>query len=226
MQPVPPTNRLPQWALAYAAIIRQWDALGFTPATSSNFSGRGHGAGFWVSRSGVDKRRFSGPDFIPVYVDGHCTTGDTPSAETLLHAVIYRHLPNTQFVAHTHSPKLTVLSRLWREHRQLDNWTLTGFELQKAFEGQTTHFNALHVPIWPNSQAMTDIASKLTPWITQWQPNNDAPGFLIAGHGLYTWASSLPALQRHVTTFESLATCTLDCWHYGVDLSTPLTPAY
>lgn len=214
-----PSNRIqqPYWTQSYADLIRQWDVQGFTPATSSNFSGREPQASlpnpvFWVSRSGVDKASFTGPDFIPVDAKGQSLTDETPSAETLLHAVIYQHLPQAQFVAHTHSPTLTVLSR--RLPQQQPDWLIQGYELQKAFEGQNTHLTPLTVPIWPNSQHMPDIAENLTAWLDQGQRQdqgqNHAPGFLIAGHGLYTWANSLEALKRHVTTFEFLARCTLD----------------
>jgi methylthioribulose-1-phosphate dehydratase len=211
---------LPPWADAYARQIRQWDGLGYTPATSSNFSGRDAAAAprFWVSRSGVDKAAFAAADFIPVDANGHSLTTERPSAETLLHAAIYGHIPAARFVAHTHSPKLTVLSRLWLEKRHLTHWQFCGYELQKALEGETTHITPHTVPLLANSQHMPDLATQLDPWL-QSQPNT--PAFLISGHGLYTWASDLPALARHVTTFEFLAHCTLDCWHYGHDFSTP-----
>ena len=212
---------LPPWAEPYAQQIRHWDAQGLTPATSSNFSGRwqdGFQDGFWVSRSGVDKAWFAAADFIPVDADGKSLSAECPSAETLLHALIYNHVPQARFVAHTHGPKLTVLSRLCLEKRHLPHWQFSGYELQKALQGETTHTTQHTVPIVANSQHMPDIATALVPWL-QTQPNT--PAFLIAGHGLYTWATDLQALARHVTTFEFLAQCTLDCWHYGHDFSTP-----
>jgi methylthioribulose-1-phosphate dehydratase len=219
---------------AFAQLIQAWHAQGHTPATSSNFSVRqevtGQEAGqsgFWVSRSGVDKAQFCPTDFIPVNADGHAlenddsllNTTDVPSAETMLHADIYKALPTAHCVAHIHSGPLTVLSRVLPECDHTATWRLTGYELQKAFAGVTNHTTTLTVPIVPNSQTMGTISASITPWLQAHNPQDHAPGYLIQGHGLYTWATDLPTLDRHVAAFAFLAQCTLDYRHYGHTLS-------
>jgi methylthioribulose-1-phosphate dehydratase len=209
------------WPQRFANHICQWDALGYTPATSGNFSANQPDSnGFWVSRSGVDKAHFTASDFIPVTPQGTSKGDAIPSAETLIHATLYQQLPHIRFIAHIHSQKLTLLSRLWLQKRALPQWIIQGYELQKAFEGQQSHLAKLIVPILDNSQTMTDITTPLTALLAT-PDDTQAPGFLIAGHGLYTYATSLEALARHVSAFEFLAACTLDCWNYGDDFSTP-----
>jgi methylthioribulose-1-phosphate dehydratase len=228
-----PSLALPSLAETFAAYIRQWNANGWTPASSSNFSiqggiDAGGFDGFWVSRSGVNKAEYAQTDFIQVNPHGQPLNPETtPSAETLLHAAIYQQWPEVKVVAHTHSPAITVLSRLWVEQHHKTDWQISGYELQKGFEGQQSHLPTLTVPLIANSQHMPDIATPLSAWLANWQHATCAPGFIIVGHGLYTWAHSLEALNRHVEAFEFLAQCTLEYLHYGHTLPTPhpTTPA-
>jgi methylthioribulose-1-phosphate dehydratase len=200
----------PTLAIPFAECIRGWHQRGYTPATSSNFSCRSAGQGFWVSRSGVDKTYFSPSDFIPVTSSGQALGPDRPSAEAALHADIYSALPAMQCVAHIHSPAVTALSmQLPPGLDEEGGWALTGYELQKAFEGIATHEHKLQVPIVPNSQTMVDITQAIEPWLQQWQLGVHPPGYIIRGHGLYTWATTLEALERHVEAFEYLATIQL-----------------
>jgi methylthioribulose-1-phosphate dehydratase len=40
----------------------------------------------------------------------------------------------------------------------------------------------------------------------------EAPGYLVAGHGLTTWASDVPSLRRHLEALEHLLACELAEW--------------
>jgi methylthioribulose-1-phosphate dehydratase len=76
--------------------------------------------------------------------------------------------------------------------------------MQKAFSQITTHEGYEKLPILPNSQDMVAF-SKEVEHLLQSQP--DIHGFLIRGHGLYTWGSSLAEAQRHIEAYEFLFDC-------------------
>lgn len=138
-----------------------------------------------------------------VDLDGHPITPQTPSAETLLHTSLYQHNPKIGAVLHTHSKTATLLSRLLKGQMLL----LEGYELLKAFAGITTHETVLRVPIFENSQEIDKLSFQVTQYLQQ------APqtyGYLIRGHGLYTWGKDMAEARRHLEAFEFLLDCELE----------------
>src|ERR1700753_451921 len=89
----------------------QWCAArGWVPATSGNFSVRDvHAEQFLISRSGLDKGRMTTADLLALDVAGHVVRGPAsseigkPSAETVLHVVIYRERPEAKAILHVHT---------------------------------------------------------------------------------------------------------------------------
>src|SRR3546814_15315700 len=67
-----------------------------------------------------------------------------PSAETLLHTQLYRRFGDVGCVLHTHSQVQTVASRLFAGAGHV---RLEGYELLKAFSGNTTHETELDLPV-------------------------------------------------------------------------------
>ncbi len=186
-----------------AEAARTMHAWGCTPATSSNFSAREMGsAHFAISVSGLHKSKLTAEDFLEVDFQGTILNPEQahlrPSAETLLHALVYQQFPETQTVLHSHSVNCTVLSKLYEADGGV--W-LKQFELLKAFEGITTHDIALWLPIFPNSQDMPALAQTVRTALPECLP---VYGFLLAGHGLYTWGASPAQALRHAEAFEFL----------------------
>ncbi|HCF3103505.1 TPA: methylthioribulose 1-phosphate dehydratase, partial [Pseudomonas aeruginosa] len=103
---------------------------------------------------------------------------------------------------HTHSVNATVLSRLVRG----DRLVLQDYELQKAFTGVTTHEGQVEVPIFDNDQDIARLASRVQPWL---EAHPYCPGYLIRGHGLYTWGARMSDALRQVEAFEFLFECEL-----------------
>src|SRR5690606_39638893 len=125
-------------------------ARGWTPATSSNFSMRMDPAHAAITVSGRDKGRLGEGDIMVVDFDGRAVGSDhRPSAETLLHTRLYRRFPEVGCVLHTHSLVQTVASRLFAGAGRV---RLAGYELLKAFPGNSTHEAEIEVPVFPNSQ--------------------------------------------------------------------------
>jgi len=184
---------------------RDLAALGWTPATSSNFSMRLDPSHLAVTISGRDKGRLSGEDVMVVDMDGRAVaTGARPSAETQLHTQIYRRFPDANAVLHTHSRNQTVASRYYADRSVI---RFEGWELQKAISGYTTHESALDVPVFANTQDMNVLVREVDAWLDAGRPLS---GYLIDGHGIYTWGKDMPQTRRHLEAFEFLLACELD----------------
>ncbi|MGH9895214.1 MAG: methylthioribulose 1-phosphate dehydratase, partial [bacterium] len=141
-------------------------------------------------------------DIMLADLDGNSLSpGKRPSAETLLHTALYRLYPRVGGVLHTHSTASTVLSLT------ADGWLmLQGYELLKIFEGIDTHETHVRIPIFPNDQDMTRLSAKVDAWIGE---HGAIHAYLIAGHGLYTWASDVRQAGLQVEALEFMLECEL-----------------
>lgn len=178
---------------------------GWSPATSTNYSVRSEKKNeYIISRSGVDKSKFSQTDLILINSQGEVLSpfnrpGIKSSAETEIHAALYEKFPEANCVLHTHSVLGTVLSLSLAKEKQI---VFEGYEILKGLEGNATHELKEIVPIVPNSQDMKDILNNM-----QNQYASNVHGFLIAGHGLYTWGKDIATAKRHIETYEFLFEC-------------------
>lgn len=185
-------------------------ARGWTPATSSNFSMRIDADAIAVTISGRDKGALTADDVMAIGLDGApVDPALRPSAETALHLQIYRRLPATGAVLHTHSHNQSVASRLYARAGVV---RFHGWELQKAISGYATHDADLDVPVFPNSQVMADIEASVDAWLDAGKP---LAAYLIASHGLYTWGRDMAEAKRHLEALEFLLACELDLKRLG-----------
>ena len=192
-------------AQAIASAGRKLGALGLTPATSSNFSMRLDDAHAAITISGRDKGTLTPDDIMVIDMDGRAVgTSARPSAETLLHTQIYRCFSAANAVLHTHSRTQTVASRLFADAGTI---RFDGYELQKAIAGHTSHDEAIELPVFPNTQDMPELVAKVDAWIKADKP---LYGYLIDGHGIYTWGRDMAEAERHIEAFEFLLGCELD----------------
>ena len=186
------------------ANTRELAALGWTPATSSNFSMRMDDRHAAITVSGRDKGRLSRDDIMVVDFAGQpVATAHRPSAETLLHTQLYARFPEIGCVLHTHSRTQTVASRLFAAEGRVH---LAGWELLKAFHGNQTHEMAIDVPVLPNTQDMPYLAAQ----VEQLLDTQCLWGYLIDGHGLYAWGRDMAEARRHLDAFEFLFACEMD----------------
>ncbi len=203
--PVPySTARLHDLAQLLIGNVRELAQAGWTPATSSNFSHRLDDQHAAITVSGRDKGRLVEDDIMVVDFDGRPVGRQLrPSAETLLHTQLYRRYPEIGCVLHTHSPVQTIASRLFAGEGRIH---LEGYELLKAFEGNTTHEMAIEVPVFANTQDMNVLAAQVDALLDKqcmW-------GYLIDGHGLYAWGRNMAEARRHLEAFEFLLHCELE----------------
>jgi len=194
-------------------IIRLYYRRGWSMGTSTNYSLRAKdGTAYCITRSGVDKGRISQSDFIWIDHTGRPLEPPDarPSAETALHIVIYQRDEAARAILHTHSRAATVLSMA---HAEAGFVEFAGYELQKGLRGITDHNAAIRIPIFPNSQQIAALAEDIGHYLRD--TPTAIPAFLLAGHGLYTWGSSLAEAHRHLETCEFLFDTHLTAKMYG-----------
>jgi len=190
---------------AIADTARELSAMGWTPATSSNFSMRVDAEHAAITISGRHKGRLGRNDIMLIDLHGSAVGTDArPSAETALHTQIYRRWPEIHAVLHTHSRTQSVASRLFAHDGVI---RLQGWELQKAITGYSTHESVLEIPVFPNTQHMPELVAQVDAWLDAGKPLH---AYLIDGHGIYTWGRDMAEAERHLEALEFLLDCELD----------------
>lgn len=182
--------------------IGRWiDGNRWCPATSGNLSAWIDADQFLITVSGKGKGELTPADLMTVDIDGNpVNTEMRPSAETLLHSLIYGRFPHARYVFHTHSIYGTVLSRaIWSGELVFRN-----YELQKAFAGIDTHEAEFRVPVFGNSQDMVALSREVAAHLDK---TESCQAFILAGHGLYTWGATLKEARRHIDALEFLLEC-------------------
>ena len=152
-----------------------------------------------ITRSGVHKGRLTQADIIEVDYEGQSLVpGQKPSAETLLHCQLYRLFPQIGAVLHGHSVAATVLSKL-------GPISFSNYEILKAF-GFATHELDVMLPVYENDQDIARLAGFIEPLLLR-----DPPiGYVIAGHGVYAWGTSVEHAFWRLEALEFLLTCELE----------------
>jgi len=120
-----------------------------------------------------------------------------PSAETLLHSAIYKHT-NAKVVFHIHTTNSTLLSMHSILNPQSSILEFSDLEMLKGL-GFKTHDVKVTIPIIENSQDMKYLAEIAPSYI-----NEEVPGLILKGHGIYAWGNSPKEAKRHIEIFEFL----------------------
>lgn len=186
------------------AVGAAFDAKGWVPATSGNFSARLGDGSMAITSSGKHKGRLTPADIMHADAEGRSLDGGKPSAETGLHVQLYRLFPEIGAVLHTHSPGGVALSRAFP---QASAWVIEGHELVKALPGQTTHEARVTLPIVDNDQDMARLAEAIAPALLA---KPAPPAYLIRGHGLYAWGKDVAEAEKVVEALE---------WLFAADLT-------
>jgi methylthioribulose-1-phosphate dehydratase len=200
-----PMNDFASAVDAIVEVGRRLDHKGLVPATAGNFSVRLGDGEIAVTASSCHKGRLSRDDVMRVSAEGLPLDGKKPSAETLLHCLVYAIDPRANGVLHTHSVAGVVLSRALIGH---DAIRLEQYELLKIFPGIDTHDAHVSLPLVDNSQDMTALAAQLRIRLIAEKPL--LPAFYIRGHGLYAWGSTLDEAEFVVEACEYLLACELE----------------
>ena len=194
-------STLPVVARIFKEIGRDFHIRGWVLGTSGNFSTvmSRKPLKLLITASSVSKGDIRPADVLVIGANGKPVgkPGGRPSAETALHVAVVQSR-NAGAVLHTHSVWSTILSELYSPECGL--W-LSGFEMLKGLEGVRTHEHREWVPVLENDQDISALARRVE---TVLQQSPAIHGFLLRGHGLYTWGDDLAQARRHVEIFEFL----------------------
>ncbi|WGV59210.1 methylthioribulose 1-phosphate dehydratase [Brevibacillus brevis] len=169
------------------------------PGTSGNLSIKiqNDPLQFAVTASGKDKTKLSPEDYLVVDQDSRPVdeTALKPSAETLIHAVVYKTFPKAGACFHVHTVWNNLISELYFGQRA---FSIQGQELIKGL-GIWEENARITVPIVENFADIPTLATEIEKVITP-----EVPGVLIRNHGIYTWGGNDFEAKRHLEAFEFL----------------------
>jgi methylthioribulose-1-phosphate dehydratase len=194
-----PTNRS-SLAIQLASFGREFHSRGWALGTSGNYSAvlKRKPLRLLITSSGLDKSALSPKAFLKIDQNAKVLRGKgKPSAETFLHLAVVR-ARNAGCVLHTHSVWSTLLSE---RHAGKGGLAISGYEMLKGLEGVKTHEHREWVPIFANDQDIPALAEKVEADLNR---DRASHGFLLSGHGLYTWGEDLAQARRHIEIFEFL----------------------
>lgn|SRR5574341_112381 len=151
-----------------------------------------------ITASGVDKGALTAEQILQIDADARVVAGaGRPSDEARLHIAVVK-ARGAQAVLHTHSVWSTILSEAYASAGGV---SISGYEMLKGLAGVKTHEHREWLPIIENSQDMLALAKTVEQILAK---HTDTHGFLLRGHGLYTWGDSLAEAKRHVEILEFL----------------------
>ena len=187
-------------AAKLAAFGREFHARRWALGTSGNYSVllRRQPVRLLITSSGLDKSALRIGDFLEIDQEARVVRGrGRPSAESFLHLAVVR-ARKAGCVLHTHSIWSTLLSE---RHAEQGGLAISGYEMLKGLDGVGTHQHREWIPIFANDQDIPALSRKV-----EAELNRDpaSHGFLLGGHGLYTWGEDLAGARRHVEIFEFL----------------------
>jgi methylthioribulose-1-phosphate dehydratase len=189
----------PDLASQLAEVTRHCYARGWAPGTSGNFSATltRDPLRLAITPSGVDKGELTPGQILEIDAGGKVLSGSgSPSAEAALHLAVAR-TRGAGAVLHTHSIWSTILS----EATPGDGLAIEGYEMLKGLAHVGTHQHREWLPIVENTQDWAAAAPGLERVLAG---HPESHGFLIRGHGLYTWGRDLAEGKRQVETLEFL----------------------
>lgn len=183
--------------IAAGALFHQ---RGWVPATGGNFSARLSPERMLITASGWHKGELSEDAFLVADLDGRPEDASRKASyETLLHCQLYKMDATIGAALHTHSVANTLLSRRQRSVR------LAGYELLKLLPGVSTHDAVIEIPVFDNDQDIARLASAVDAHMKK----SAVAAYLIAGHGLYAWGSSVAQARHRVEALEFMFECEL-----------------
>lgn len=169
------------------------------PGTSGNLSIKiaSEPLQFAVTASGKDKTKLSPEDYLVVDADSRPVdaTSLKPSAETLIHAVVYKKFAQAGACFHVHTVWNNLISELYYGQRA---FSIQGQELIKGL-GIWEENARITVPIVENFADIPTLATAIEKVITP-----EVPGVLIRNHGIYAWGGNDFEAKRHLEAFEFL----------------------
>jgi methylthioribulose-1-phosphate dehydratase len=186
---------------ALVAIARDFHARGWMAGTAGNLSAREDDGHFWITASGKPKGRLDENDFLLVRVkDGAVAekrrAEDKPSAETAIHAALYRLFPEARAALHGHSVEAMLAAA--RAKKGAKTLRLPPIEMIKGFDVWRQN-PKVDLPLFENHLDVARIARDIEARFKKSKPAVTA--LMIRDHGPTVWGKSL---QEAYNRFEIL----------------------
>ena len=205
----------PARAEAVAAVCGLLYHRGWMDGTSGNVSARvpGDGSQAVITVSGRSKGALTAEDTVLVEAASGRPTGpggQRPSAETAIHAALYRAFPSCGAVVHAHPPYATALS-CYAQSRQQRQLQFSGLEISKGLG--LPPGAAVTVPVFANWDDVGRIAGDISEYLaaTGQRTGPVTPALLIAGHGATAWGPDLESARNRMECLEMLCRLQLLC---------------
>lgn len=187
------------------AAARQFYHMGWMMGTAGNLSARMPDGSFWITASGHPKGQLTTDDFVLMTLDTCkeevCLAPTQPnfhrrpSAETSIHAAIYRLFPDAQICYHVHSIEANLVSLFVIG----DALPLPPLEMLKGL-GVWEEKPQVTMPIFDNHLEVSRIADEICNRFKTTIPQ--VPALLIRNHGVTVWASSLEGASNYLEVAE------------------------
>jgi methylthioribulose-1-phosphate dehydratase len=194
-------ERFTKVAEGLAGVAKGFHARGWLLGTSGNLSAvvQREPLQLAMSPSGIDKGELTADQVLSIDENAQIISAHNgkPSDESLLHIRIVKER-GAGAVLHTHSIWNTIISDL---HAPKGGVTIEGYEMLKGLQGVRTHEHTEWLPIIENSQDMPALADAVGRTLSE---HNEAHGFLLRRHGLYSWGDTLAQAKRHIEILEFL----------------------
>ena len=186
---------------ALVMIACDFHARGWMAGTAGNLSAREDDNHFWVTASGKPKGRLDERDFLLVRVaDGDVVerlrAEDKPSAETTIHAALYRLFPDARACLHGHIVDTCLAAD--RAKQGAKNLRLPPIEMLKGFDIWQQN-PKVDLPLFENILDVAKIAREIEKRFRKTKPPLTA--LMIRSHGPTVWGKSL---QEAYNRFEIL----------------------
>ena len=173
---------------ALCEIARDFHARGWMSGTAGNLSARADAESFWITASGKPKGRLDSDDFLLMDLDGRVLeqtrAGDKPSAESGIHAAIYRLFPAAGACLHGHS----VDAALVASGMQAERLPLPPLEMLKGFD-IWEQAPKVELPVFENYLDVGKIAAAIEERFRRQPPPLSA--LLVKQHGITVWGKGL-----------------------------------
>jgi len=187
------------------AAARQFYQMGWMLGTAGNLSARMSDSSFWITASGCLKNQLTVDDFVLMTLNSdkgkfystptQSNSQKRPSAETSIHAAIYKLFPNAQVCYHVHSIENNLVSRFVMG----DALPLPPLEMLKGL-GVWEENPQVTMPIFANHLEVPRIADEIYTRFKDTKPQ--IPALLIRDHGVTVWAESLASASNYLELVE------------------------
>lgn len=192
--------------LALAETAAALYARGWMEGTAGNISVRlPGGETALITASGRSKGSLTSDDVVEVRIsDAGRVHADAPrpSAETTIHAALYRLSVDHNAVVHAHPPYATAIAVL-AARRGAGTVEFTELEIIKGLGLPDP--SKVVVPVFDNHADVPRIAADVTERLTQDAP----PVMLIGNHGATTWGPTLDVARNRMECLEAMCQLTL-----------------